>query len=100
MRFGILKVSKVNDKLIGTVISPEEYSDEREVAFLIQKTFTKSKICEGLVYNKESFLPENNSNLFVGTDGENEYFIYDLDGKEVYVMYIDMNKEVEKVEIT
>lgn len=96
--FAILIVNKENNNLVGRV-SSEKFSSSREVENFLRKKYKKSTTFEGLVYRKGAFLPEDNSNLYVGSDTENEYFIYNSDELIVYAMYKDLDREEEKIEI-
>lgn len=99
MNYRILAVERKNNKLIGKIINLENIKTYRDLVSFIKEQYTPSNLCYGIVYDKDAVLPQDGSDVFVGSDSKREYFIYNIERGDAYVMYKDSNREVEKIEI-
>ena len=100
MNYRVLAVERKNNKLIGEIFNFENIKTYGDLVSFIKDNYKQSKLCYGIVYNKDAILPQDGSEVFVGSDSKRDYFIYNIERGDAYVMYKDPNREVEKIEIT
>lgn len=90
-KLALLRVSKIKGKLIGHIDKSIIWDNFSDVADYIKNNFEKDPYYFGLAYGEDSFYPMNNTELFVGNDGKDSIFIFELFEKEQDVWVVPLN---------